>query len=75
VKEVLFDLLFWASCVVSVVSFAHVPIFLVATRWHGRNAQLVFAQPDQYALRKAYPPWYIRYSTWLLRRSLGRLDP
>lgn len=69
------DVLFWVSSVVCVISLAHAPIFTAAMRWHGKNVGLVYSDHDLYKSRQASPPWYVRYTSWLLRRRMDALDP
>ena len=54
----------------SVLSAAHVVIFYAAMKHHGKNADLVYDDYDRYILRKALPPWYVRYSAWVLHRPI-----
>jgi hypothetical protein len=65
--SVLIDVVFWTFTVVCAVCLVHAPIFAAASRWHGQNAGLVFSDYGRYASRRAAPPWYVRYSTWVLR--------
>jgi len=71
--SVLTDVVFWTSAVVCVVSLLHAPIFTVAMRWHKTNIGLVFDDHDRYQSRMAAPPWYVRYTSSLLR--LRRIEP
>lgn len=62
--------MFIVSVALCTVSLVHAVIFTVAARWHGKNAKLVYSDYDRYILRMALPPWYVRYSAWVLRRPL-----
>lgn len=65
-REIL-HVLFTVGCWVTVI---HVVLLMVCSRWHQRNADLVYDDYDQYILRMALPPWYVRYAHWVIRSPL-----
>lgn len=71
----MFDVVFWVSSAVCVVSLLHMPIFVAATRWHRTNIGLVFDDHERYESRMAAQPWYVRYSSLLLRRFVNLAAP
>lgn len=64
------EVLFIVSTALCAFSLVHAVIFTITMRWHGKNVRLVYDDYDRYILRMALPPWYVRYSAWVLRKPL-----
>lgn len=62
------ETLFVLGVLLCSISFPHAALFWVASKWWEKNAALVYDDYDRYIMRMAFPPWYVRYSMWVLRR-------
>lgn len=49
----------------SVLFLAHSIMWLTCAKWYQEGIPYIYTDSAEYERRKANPPWYIRYSTWL----------